>query len=87
MDHYTKRPLWIYWRRGDDKVELTDEESSDSDDEREVARIFKIETNVFDFETPLCRTFKEFNYLLQIDPDVLTKDIKGFMTYEEYKDD
>ncbi|GJZ31958.1 hypothetical protein Tco_0577005 [Tanacetum coccineum] len=30
---------------------------------------------------------KEFNYLLQIDPNVLTKDIDGFKTYEEYKDD
>ncbi|GJR69180.1 hypothetical protein Tco_0015245 [Tanacetum coccineum] len=31
--------------------------------------------------------FKEFNYLLQIDPDLLTKDIEGFKTYEDYKDD
>ncbi|GJX62934.1 hypothetical protein Tco_0295834 [Tanacetum coccineum] len=29
--------------------------------------------------------FKEFNYPLQIDRDVLTKDIEGFKTYEEYK--
>ncbi|GKC87321.1 hypothetical protein Tco_1147970 [Tanacetum coccineum] len=69
-----------------DLVELTDEESSDSDDEDEVAKIFRIETNVFNFKTPLCRAFKEFNYLLQIDPDVLTKDIDGFKTYKEYKD-
>ncbi|GJR68785.1 hypothetical protein Tco_0014850 [Tanacetum coccineum] len=73
--------------RGDDKVELTDEESSNSDDEDEVAKIFKIDTNVFDFETPMCRAFKEFNYLLQIDPDVLIKNIKGFKTYKDYKDD
>ncbi|GJW79576.1 hypothetical protein Tco_0143551 [Tanacetum coccineum] len=87
MDHYTMKALWIYLARGDDEVELTDEESFDSDDEDEVAKIFRIETNVFDFETPFCRAFKEFNYLLQIDPDVLTKDIDGFKTYEEYKDD
>nr|GEV02840.1 hypothetical protein [Tanacetum cinerariifolium] len=31
--------------------------------------------------------FKEFNYLLQIEHDVLTKDIDGFKTYEDYKDD
>ncbi|GKE12786.1 hypothetical protein Tco_1416337, partial [Tanacetum coccineum] len=78
--------------RGDDEVELSDEESSDPDDENlndkdEVAEIFRIETNVFDFETPTCRAFKEFNYFLQIDPDVLTKDIDEFKTYEEYKDD
>ncbi|GJS79640.1 hypothetical protein Tco_0729521 [Tanacetum coccineum] len=53
----------------------------------EVAEVFKIDTNVFDFETPMCKAFKEFNYLLQIDPDFLTKDIKGFKTYDEYKDD
>nr|GEU71487.1 hypothetical protein [Tanacetum cinerariifolium] len=68
---------------GDNEVELTDEESSDSDDEYKVTEIFMIDTNVFDFETPMCRAFKEFNYLSQIDPDVLTKDIDGFKTYEE----
>nr|GEX59590.1 hypothetical protein [Tanacetum cinerariifolium] len=73
--------------RVDDEVELTDEESSDSDDEDEVAEIFRIDTNVYDFETPMGRTFKEFNYLLQIDPNFLTKDIDGFKTYKEYKDD
>ncbi|GKA39573.1 hypothetical protein Tco_0732124 [Tanacetum coccineum] len=70
-----------------DEVELTNEESSDFDGEDEVAEIFRIETNVFDFETPLCKAFKEFNYLLQIDPDVLTKNIEEFKTYDDYKDD
>ncbi|GJX46193.1 hypothetical protein Tco_0271383 [Tanacetum coccineum] len=46
-----------------------------------------IETNLFDYETPLCKKFKEFNYLLKIDPNLLTKDIEGFKTYDEYKDD
>ncbi|GJY70983.1 hypothetical protein Tco_0474686 [Tanacetum coccineum] len=32
--------------RGDDEVELTDEESSDSDDEDEVVEIFRIDTNI-----------------------------------------
>nr|GEZ57333.1 hypothetical protein [Tanacetum cinerariifolium] len=82
----------IYWKRGDDEVKLTNKESSIPDDEilieeNEVAKIFRIETNVFNFETPTCRAFKEFNYLLQINLDVLTKDIDGFKTYEEYKDD
>ncbi|GKD81019.1 hypothetical protein Tco_1347858 [Tanacetum coccineum] len=40
-----------------------------------------------DAKFTVCRAFKEFNYLLQIDPDVLTKDIDGFKTYEKYKDD
>ncbi|GJR11274.1 hypothetical protein Tco_0793926, partial [Tanacetum coccineum] len=37
--------------RGDDEVELTDEESFD--DEDEVAEVFRIDTNLFDFETPM----------------------------------
>ncbi|GKD68755.1 hypothetical protein Tco_1322845 [Tanacetum coccineum] len=53
----------------------------------EVAEVFRIDTNLFNFETPMCKAFKEFNYLLQIDPDLLTKDIEGFKTYEDYKDD
>ncbi|GJW52668.1 hypothetical protein Tco_0096753 [Tanacetum coccineum] len=51
MDHYTKKALWIYWIRGDDEVELTDEEFSDNEDD--VAEVFRIDTNIFDFETPI----------------------------------
>ncbi|GJY85004.1 hypothetical protein Tco_0499030 [Tanacetum coccineum] len=70
---------------GDDEVELTDEESSDDMDN--VGEVFRIDTNLFNFETPMCKAFKEFNYLLQVDPDLLTKDIDGFKTYEDYKND
>ncbi|GJY16530.1 hypothetical protein Tco_0386952 [Tanacetum coccineum] len=66
--------------RGDDEVELTDEESFD--DEDDVAKVFRIDTNIFDYETPLCSAFKEFNYLLKVDPNLLTNDIIGFKTYE-----
>ncbi|GKB50941.1 hypothetical protein Tco_0901694, partial [Tanacetum coccineum] len=71
------------WLGGDDEVELIDEESSD--DMEEVAKVFRINTNLFDFETPICKAFNEFIYLLQINPDLLTKDIEGFKTYEDYK--
>ncbi|GKD31604.1 hypothetical protein Tco_1242382, partial [Tanacetum coccineum] len=55
---------------GDDEVELTDEEISNIEDEDgsemdEKAKIFRIETNLFDFETPLCKAFNEFSYLLK----------------------
>ncbi|GKB46172.1 hypothetical protein Tco_0896925 [Tanacetum coccineum] len=70
---------------GDDEVELTNEESSN--DEDEIAEVFRIDTNIFDYETPLCSAFNEFNYLLKVDPDLLTKDIMGFKAYEDYKDD
>ncbi|GJZ90359.1 hypothetical protein Tco_0662286 [Tanacetum coccineum] len=85
MDHYTMKALWIYWVRRDDEVKLTDEESSNDKDE--VAEVFRIDTNLFNFETPMCKAFKEFNYLLQIGLNLLTKDIEEFKTYEDYKND
>ncbi|GJR94774.1 hypothetical protein Tco_0266948 [Tanacetum coccineum] len=42
MDYYTMKALWIYWVRGDDEVELTDEESSDDKDE--VAKTYLLRT-------------------------------------------
>ncbi|GJY62462.1 hypothetical protein Tco_0463119 [Tanacetum coccineum] len=76
---------------GGDEIEVSDDESSDLEeywsDKEETAEIFKIETDVFDYETPLYLAFNEFNYLLKIDLDLLTKDIMGFKTYEDYKDD
>ncbi|GJZ81875.1 hypothetical protein Tco_0646869 [Tanacetum coccineum] len=65
MDHYTMKALWIYWIRGDDEVELIDEESYDDMDE--LAEVFRIDTNLFNFETPMCKAFKELNYLLWMD--------------------
>ncbi|GJR51716.1 hypothetical protein Tco_1402237 [Tanacetum coccineum] len=52
-----------------------------------ISEIFRIETNMFDYETPQREEFKEFNYILKIDHDLLTKDIEGFKAYEEFKDD
>ncbi|GJW64280.1 hypothetical protein Tco_0116164 [Tanacetum coccineum] len=37
--------------KGDDEVELTDEEFSDNEDE--IAEVFRIDTNIFDYETPI----------------------------------
>ncbi|GJT03929.1 hypothetical protein Tco_0838391 [Tanacetum coccineum] len=77
IDIFTKGALWDYWKMGGDEIEVSDDESSDlekywSDKEEETAEIFKIETDVFDYETPLCLAFNEFNYLLKVDPDLLT---------------
>nr|GEV64171.1 hypothetical protein [Tanacetum cinerariifolium] len=60
--------------------ETSDLEETDHDDEQEIGEICRIETNLLDYETPLCKEFKEFNYILKIDDDLLTKDIKGFKT-------
>nr|GEW88868.1 probable serine/threonine-protein kinase SIS8 [Tanacetum cinerariifolium] len=66
-------------------VELTDEESSDSDNEDEVDELFRIDANVFDFETPMCRAVKEFNYRLRIDPDDNFENINRDHEEREYK--
>ncbi|GJX42506.1 hypothetical protein Tco_0257496 [Tanacetum coccineum] len=71
---------------GGDEIEVSDDKSSNLEeywsDKEETAKIFKIETDIFDYETPLCLAFNEFNYLLKVDPDLLTKDIIGFKTYK-----
>ncbi|GJS62374.1 hypothetical protein Tco_0657158 [Tanacetum coccineum] len=86
MDIFTKGMLWDYWKIGGDEIEVSDDESSDLEeywsDKEETAKFFKIETDVFDYETPICLAFNEFHYLLKVDPDLLTKDIMGFKTYE-----
>nr|GEV50622.1 retrotransposon Gag domain, retroviral aspartyl protease [Tanacetum cinerariifolium] len=91
MDIFTKGALWDCWKLGSDEIEPTNDETfdleeTDHDDEQEIGEIFRIETNLFDYETPMCEKFKEFNYLLKIDTDVLTKDIDGFKTYDKCKD-
>nr|GEW80440.1 hypothetical protein [Tanacetum cinerariifolium] len=92
MDIFAKGALWDYWKLGSDEVEPTNEktfdlEETNQDNEQEIGEIFRIETNLFDYETPLCEKLKEFNYLLKIDSDVFTNDIVGFKTYDEYKHD
>ncbi|GKC91792.1 hypothetical protein Tco_1152441 [Tanacetum coccineum] len=75
---------------GDDEEVLTYDELSNLEEENlyegnEIAEVFRIETDIFLFETPLCKEFKEFNHLLQIDVDVLIGDLLGFKTYDDYK--
>nr|GEW90965.1 hypothetical protein [Tanacetum cinerariifolium] len=76
---------------GGDEIEESDNESFDLEkywsNKEETAKNFKIETNIFNYVTPLCLAFNEFNYLLKVDSDLLTKDIIGFKTYEDYKND
>ncbi|GJZ20501.1 hypothetical protein Tco_0557091 [Tanacetum coccineum] len=61
------------------------EEIEEDFDPEDITHIFKIEGNLFDFETPLCEAFNNFNYLLKIDKDLFTFDIQGTGTYEEYE--
>ncbi|GKB92139.1 hypothetical protein Tco_0964411 [Tanacetum coccineum] len=64
------------------------EETEENDNPNETdngPEIFKIEGNLFDFETPLCEAFHEFNCLLKVDIDMFTYDIKNIKSYDEYK--
>ncbi|GKC96892.1 hypothetical protein Tco_1162334 [Tanacetum coccineum] len=70
-----------YWKLGSDEIEPINEEPSDleetnHDDKQEIGEIFRIETILFDYETPLCEEFNEFNYLLKIDLISLLKTLK-----------
>ncbi|GJZ32361.1 hypothetical protein Tco_0577797 [Tanacetum coccineum] len=49
--------------------ELSNLEEENLYEGNEIAEVFRIETDIFLFETPLCKEFKEFNHLLQIDVD------------------
>ncbi|GKD62719.1 hypothetical protein Tco_1300228 [Tanacetum coccineum] len=62
------RRLVGYKVRGDE-IEASNDKPSDLEeywsDKEETAEIFKIDTDVFYYETPLCLAFNEFNYLLK----------------------
>ncbi|GJV45615.1 hypothetical protein Tco_1430151 [Tanacetum coccineum] len=60
-------------------------EADEYDNPDDIAEIFKIEGNLFDFETPLCKAFNEFNNLLKIDTNLFTFDIQEIKTYELHK--
>ncbi|GJT23460.1 hypothetical protein Tco_0893397 [Tanacetum coccineum] len=59
-------------------------ESDEDDDPDDIDEIFMIDGNLFNYETPLCKAFKDFNYLLQIDTESIAFDIQVINTYEEY---
>ncbi|GJX43830.1 hypothetical protein Tco_0260506 [Tanacetum coccineum] len=65
-----------------DNEEIEAEEDDDLDD---IADIFKIKRNLFNYEIPLCKAFNDFNYLLKIDRDLFTFDIQGIRTYKEHE--
>nr|GEU45012.1 hypothetical protein [Tanacetum cinerariifolium] len=41
-------------------------EAEEDDDPNDIADIFKIKGNLFDYETPLCKAFNDLNYLIKI---------------------
>ncbi|GJZ64200.1 hypothetical protein Tco_0620621 [Tanacetum coccineum] len=91
MDIFTKGALWDYWKIVVMKLRYLMMNllilKNTGVIRKKPPKKFKIETDVFDYETPLYLAFNEYNYLLKVDPDLLTKDIMGFKTYEDYKND
>nr|GEV51382.1 hypothetical protein [Tanacetum cinerariifolium] len=92
MDPFSKKVFWDLRIKGNDQEGVVDEEFSDieeanNDDEQETAEIIRIETNLFDYETPLYTKFKEFNFLLKVDPELFTHDIERTKTYKDYEID
>nr|GEX39372.1 hypothetical protein [Tanacetum cinerariifolium] len=71
-----------FYQVSNDNEEMEAEERDDPDD---IAEIFKIKGNLFDYETPLCKAFNDFNYILKIYMGLFTFDIQGISTYEEYE--
>ncbi|GJU98912.1 hypothetical protein Tco_1328183 [Tanacetum coccineum] len=71
-----------FYQLSDNNEEM---EADEDDDPNDIVEIFKIEDNLFDFKTPLCKAFNEFNYLLKIDMDLFTFNIQGIKTYDEYE--
>ncbi|GJW49386.1 hypothetical protein Tco_0090737, partial [Tanacetum coccineum] len=67
--------------------EFSDAKEANNYDEQETAEIFRIDTNLYDYETPLCTEFKEFNFLLKVDPKLFTHDIERTKTYEDYENE
>ncbi|GJZ36189.1 hypothetical protein Tco_0582006 [Tanacetum coccineum] len=92
MDPFTKISLWILdythlIKEGVADKELSDAEEANNDDEQETSEIFRIETNLFNYETPLYTKFKEFNFLFKVDPELFTHDIERTKTYEDYENE
>ncbi|GKA36804.1 hypothetical protein Tco_0723369 [Tanacetum coccineum] len=83
---YAKVVSWDFWIKNNGQEGVADEEFSDAekannDDEQETAEIFRIETNLFAYETPGCTKLKEFNFLLTVDSGIIYSCMKGTKSY------
>nr|GEY45832.1 hypothetical protein [Tanacetum cinerariifolium] len=82
LERFGRKVHTKFYQLSDDNDEI---EADEDDNPDNISKIFKIEGNLFDFETPLCKAFNEFNYLLKIDTDLFNFDTHEIKTYEEYE--
>ncbi|GJY21583.1 hypothetical protein Tco_0394149 [Tanacetum coccineum] len=81
-DDLVEKFIKKFYQPSNDNEEI---ETEEDDDPNDISNIFNIEGNLFDYETPLCEAFNDFNYILKIDMDLFTLDIQGIKTYKEYE--
>ncbi|GJW04101.1 hypothetical protein Tco_1562957 [Tanacetum coccineum] len=84
-DNLVEKFIQKFYHLFDHNEEEEAEDDDDPDEIDNVPEIFKIEDDLFNFDTPLCIAFEEFNYLLKIEPDLFTYDVQKFKTYDEYE--
>ncbi|GJU66444.1 uncharacterized mitochondrial protein-like protein [Tanacetum coccineum] len=84
-DNMVEKFIQKFYHLSDHDEEEETEEDDNLNEMDNVPKIFKIEGNLFNFETPLCEAFHEFNCLVKIDTDMFTYDIQNFKTYDEYE--
>ncbi|GKE58789.1 hypothetical protein Tco_1497974 [Tanacetum coccineum] len=82
LEDLVEKVVQKFYQLSDDNEEMEADEGDDLDD---IVEIFKIEGILFENETPLCKAFNNFNYLLKIDTNLFTFDIQGIKTYEGYE--
>ncbi|GJZ32800.1 hypothetical protein Tco_0578236 [Tanacetum coccineum] len=74
-DYLVEKFIMKFHHRSDNNEEKETEEDDYPNKTDNVPEIFKIEGNLFDFETPLCEAF---NYLLKIDTYLFTYNVQNF---------
>ncbi|GKC16677.1 hypothetical protein Tco_1013459 [Tanacetum coccineum] len=84
-DNMVEKLILKFHHLSDHDEEEETEEDDNLNETYIVPEIFKIEGNLFDFETPLCMAFYEFNHLLKIDADLFAYDVQNLKTYDEYE--
>ncbi|GJW21401.1 hypothetical protein Tco_0032023 [Tanacetum coccineum] len=84
-DNMVKKFIMKFHHLSDHNEEEETKEDDNPNETNNVPKIFKIEGNLFNFKTPLCEAFYEFNYLLKINTNLFIYDIQNFKTYDEYK--
>nr|GEX87389.1 hypothetical protein [Tanacetum cinerariifolium] len=81
VENFVQKFYNLFYHNEEEEVE--DDDNPDEIDN--VPEIFENEDGLFNFDTPLCIAFEEFNNLLKIDPYLFNYDVQEIKTYDEYE--